>query len=56
MLKLTRSKFVQRYEFSIHAAHAAHCMFWEYHYMLYNNCENTGWITLNILKELGLDM
>jgi protein-disulfide isomerase len=54
-------------EDSIHAAHAAHCaqdqgMFWEYHYILYNNWEgeNTGWITLSILKEfaqnIGLDM
>ena len=54
-------------EDSIHAAHAAHCaqdqsMFWEYHYMLYNNWEgeNTGWITLSILKKfaqnIGLDM
>ena len=54
-------------EDSIRAAHAAHCaqdqsMFWEYHYMLYNNWEgeNTGWITLSILKKfaqnIGLDM
>ena len=52
---------------SIHAAHATHCakdqgMFWEYHYMLYNNWEgeNTGWITddsLNKFAEnIDLDM
>jgi len=52
---------------SIHAAHATHCakdqgMFWEYHYMLYNNWEgeNTGWITDDSLnkfaKNIDLDM
>ena len=53
-------------EDSVYAAHAAHCaqeqdMFWEYHYMLYNNWEgeNTGWITNDILmkfaQNVGLD-
>ena len=54
-------------EDSVYAAHAAHCaqeqdMFWEYHYMLYNNWEgeNTGWITNDILmkfaQNVGLDV
>ena len=40
---------------------AASHMFWEYHYMLYNNWEgeNTGWITNDILmkfaQNVGLD-
>jgi len=45
---------------SIHAAHATHCakdqgMFWEYHYMLYNNWEgeNTGWITDDSLNKFA---
>jgi len=52
---------------SIHAAHATHCakdqgMFWEYHYMLYNNWEgeSTGWITSDSLNKfasnIDLDM
>jgi len=52
---------------SIHAAHATHCakdqgMFWEYHYMLYNNWEgeNTGWVTDDSLNKfasnIDLDM
>jgi len=47
-------------EDSIRAAHAAHCakdqgMFWQYHYMLYNNWEgeSTGWVTDHNLNKFA---
>ena len=48
---------------SVDASHAAHCagdqgMFWEYHYMLYDNWagENTGWASRENLAVLASEM